>query len=85
MDFFVVLERPGFRVSRRRKCQRKVGRSRKLTKTDAMKWFQQNSKALFLLARTKKMDDDSGVSGIAQKSQKSIIIVFSRDLRYVER
>jgi len=38
MDFFVVLERPGFRVSRRRKCQKKVGKSHKLTKTDAMKW-----------------------------------------------
>ena len=54
MDFFVVLERPGFRVSRRRKCQRKVGRSHKLTKTDAMKWFQQKFKALFWPARTKK-------------------------------
>jgi large subunit ribosomal protein L11e len=48
MDFFVVLERPGFRVSRRRKCQRKVGRSHKLTKTDAMKWFQQKFEGVIL-------------------------------------
>ena len=54
MDFFVVLERPGFRVSRRRKCQRKVGRSHKLTKTDAMKWFQQKFEGVILARRLKK-------------------------------
>merc|ERR1711903_435291 len=48
MDFFVVLERPGFRVSRRRKCQKKVGKSHKLTKTDAMKWFQQKFEGIIL-------------------------------------
>jgi len=48
MDFFVVLERPGFRVSRRRKCQKKVGKSHKLTKTDAMKWFQQKFEGVIL-------------------------------------
>ena len=40
MDFYVVLERPGYRVARRRKQQKKIGKSHKLTKTDAMKWFQ---------------------------------------------
>merc|ERR1711966_301738 len=40
MDFFVVLERPGFRVAKRRKCQTKIGAPHKLKKTDAMKWFQ---------------------------------------------
>ena len=40
MDFYVVLERPGYRVSRRRKQQAKIGKNHKLTKTDAMKWFQ---------------------------------------------
>ena len=54
MDFFVVLERPGFRVSRRRKCQKKVGKSHKLTKTDAMKWFQQKLKASSWPERIKK-------------------------------
>ena len=80
MDFFVVLERPGFRVSRRRKCQRKVGRSHKLTKTDAMKWFQQKFEGV-ILARVLRKADDARQMEIAQKSQKSIIIVFSRDLR----
>merc|ERR1711965_187066 len=48
MDFYVVLERPGYRVSRRRKCQKKVGKSHKLTKTDAMKRFQQKFEGIIL-------------------------------------
>jgi large subunit ribosomal protein L11e len=40
MDFFVVLERPGYRVARRRKKQTKIGASHKLKKADAMKFFQ---------------------------------------------
>eukprot|EP00227_Mantoniella_beaufortii_P012765 CAMPEP_0197578784 /NCGR_PEP_ID=MMETSP1326-20131121/2906_1 /TAXON_ID=1155430 /ORGANISM="Genus nov. species nov., Strain RCC2288" /LENGTH=178 /DNA_ID=CAMNT_0043142041 /DNA_START=99 /DNA_END=635 /DNA_ORIENTATION=+ len=48
MDFYVVLERPGFRVSKRRKCQSKIGFSHKLTKTDAMKWFQAKFEGIIL-------------------------------------
>merc|ERR1711937_516507 len=40
MDFFVVLERPGFRVSRRRQRQGRVGPSHRVSKEDAIKWFQ---------------------------------------------
>lgn len=40
MDFYVVLTRPGTRVSKRRRCTSKVGFSHRLTKDDAMKWFQ---------------------------------------------
>ncbi|RWW04177.1 hypothetical protein GW17_00032616 [Ensete ventricosum] len=40
MDFFVVLERPGYRVARRRRCKSRVGIQHRVTKEDAMKWFQ---------------------------------------------
>jgi hypothetical protein len=38
MDFYVVLERPGFRVTRRRRCKTRVGVQHKVTKEDAIKW-----------------------------------------------
>lgn len=40
MDFYVVLERPGYRVSRRRKQLARVGVQHRVTKEDAIKWFQ---------------------------------------------
>ena len=38
MDFYVVLERPGYRVGRRRRAVSTVGVQHKVTKEDAMKW-----------------------------------------------
>ncbi|PHU07659.1 60S ribosomal protein L11 [Capsicum chinense] len=43
MDFYVVLERPGYRVARRRRCKSRVGIQHRVTKEDAMKWFQFNA------------------------------------------
>merc|ERR1712214_256104 len=40
MDFFVVLERPGQRIARRRRCQSRIGAPHRLGKEDAQKWFQ---------------------------------------------
>jgi len=40
MDFFVVLERPGQRIARRRRCQSRIGAPHRLSKEDAQKWFQ---------------------------------------------
>lgn len=40
MDFYVCLERPGYRVARRRRCQSKIGVQHMVTKEDAIKWFQ---------------------------------------------
>ncbi|KAG9449940.1 hypothetical protein H6P81_009905 [Aristolochia fimbriata] len=40
MDFYIVLERPGYRVGRRRRCKSRVGIRHRVTKEDAMKWFQ---------------------------------------------
>ena len=40
MDFFVVLQRPGTRVAKRRKQKSVVGNKQRASKTDAVKWFQ---------------------------------------------
>lgn len=39
MDFFVVLGRPGIRVSKRRRCRSRVGNKQRVTKEEAMQWF----------------------------------------------
>lgn len=41
MDFFVVLGRRGFRVADRKRRQSRVGAKHRITKDEAMKWFQQ--------------------------------------------
>jgi large subunit ribosomal protein L11e len=39
MDFYVVLGRPGFRVSRRKHCRTRVGVQHRISKDAAKKWF----------------------------------------------
>jgi len=41
MDFYVVMGRPGFRVSRKKRAQSKVGIHHKVSKEDAVKWFEE--------------------------------------------
>ncbi|PHU04029.1 60S ribosomal protein L11 [Capsicum chinense] len=56
MDFYVVLERPGYRVARRRRCKSRVGIQHRVTKEDAMKWFQDSNlvqRSRNLMRRTK--------------------------------
>merc|ERR1711994_184729 len=48
MDFFVVLDRPGSRITKRRRCQSKIGFQHKLTKDDAQRWFQQTYDGILL-------------------------------------
>ena len=48
MDFFVVLERPGFRVAKRRRKQSKIGAPHKLKKADAMKFLQSKFEGIIL-------------------------------------
>ncbi|CAG8533191.1 5390_t:CDS:2, partial [Ambispora gerdemannii] len=43
MDFYVVLGRPGQRVSRRRRAQTKVGSNHQVTKDETIKWFKQRA------------------------------------------
>jgi large subunit ribosomal protein L11e len=42
MDFFVVLERKGKRISKRKRCKNKIGKNQKIKKEEAIRWFQQN-------------------------------------------
>jgi large subunit ribosomal protein L11e len=41
MDFYVVMGRKGFRVSRRRKCRSTVGNNQRITKEETQAWFIQ--------------------------------------------
>lgn len=51
LDFFVVLGRPGFSVAHRRRKTGVVGIQHKLTKEDAMKWFQQKYDGIILAGK----------------------------------
>merc|ERR1711964_451449 len=48
MDFFVVLERKGYRVGRKKRCRGRIGMTHKMTKDAAVKWFQQKYDGLVL-------------------------------------
>merc|ERR1712124_178843 len=48
MDFYVVLERPGYRVSRRRRCNNRIGARQRITKEEAVKWFQNTFEGVIL-------------------------------------
>ncbi|CAG0923072.1 unnamed protein product [Notodromas monacha] len=48
LDFYVVLGRPGFNVSHRRRKTSKIGNPHRLTKEDAMKWFQTKYEGVIL-------------------------------------
>merc|ERR1711973_872251 len=53
LDFFVVLQRPGYRVSKRRRCPGKVGPKHLLIKDDAIKWFQTKYEGIILPGKKK--------------------------------
>ncbi|GAB2215354.1 hypothetical protein Droror1_Dr00019737 [Drosera rotundifolia] len=40
MDFYVALKHPSYRVGRYCRCKSRVGIQHRVTKEDAMKWFQ---------------------------------------------
>merc|ERR1712003_482236 len=40
MDFYVVLEKPGCRVARRKRHRRKIGPKQRVTKNEAKQWFK---------------------------------------------
>tara|TARA_B100000131_G_scaffold125630_1_gene122859 strand:- start:212 stop:739 length:528 start_codon:yes stop_codon:yes gene_type:complete len=42
MDINVVLERPGHRISRRRKAKSKVGKGHGVSRDESMEWFKSN-------------------------------------------
>merc|ERR1739841_478474 len=53
MDFYVVLGRPGMNVQHRRKKVGHVGFPHRLTKEDAMKWFQTKYDGVILSSKAK--------------------------------
>lgn len=40
MDFYVVMERPGFRVNKRKRAQSKIGKTHRITAGESMQWFK---------------------------------------------
>merc|ERR1711924_122546 len=48
MDFYVQLARPGSRVAKRKRAQGRVGKSHKVTRQDAKKWFQSKFDGILL-------------------------------------
>ena len=48
MDFYVVLIRPGYRVARRKIRPGRIGNKQKVTKEDAMKWFQDKYEGILM-------------------------------------
>ena len=48
MDFYVVMGRPGYRVSRRKHASSKIGSPHRINKEETIKWFKQKVRPLFL-------------------------------------
>lgn len=48
MDFYVILTRPGFRVAKRKYCPARIGIKHRVTKEDAIAWFQQKYEGIVL-------------------------------------
>lgn len=51
LDFYVVLGRPGFSINQRKRKAGRIGSSHRLTKEDAMKWFQEKYDGIILPTR----------------------------------
>ena len=51
LDFFVVLSRPGRRISKRRRARASVGKSHRVSKEDAMTWFRSTYNGVVLPAK----------------------------------
>mmetsp|Transcript_8015 Transcript_8015/g.15957 ORF Transcript_8015/g.15957 Transcript_8015/m.15957 type:complete len:177 (-) Transcript_8015:2933-3463(-) len=48
MDFYIVLKRPGGRISKKKRCRRKIGKFQKITKEDSLRWFQEKYEGVIL-------------------------------------
>ena len=48
MDFYVVMARPGGRIAKRKRCRSRVGVNQRVTKDDAMKWFEKKYDGVLL-------------------------------------
>merc|ERR1711872_972943 len=48
MDFYIVLGRPGFNISQRRRRKSSIGAKHRIGKEECMKWFQQKYDGIIL-------------------------------------
>ena len=48
VDFYVILGRPGGRVSRRKHCRSKIGVHQKVSQEQAINWFKNKYEAVVL-------------------------------------
>ena len=48
MDFYIILKRSGSRISKRKRCKSKVGNQHKVSKEDAMRYFQSKWNGMIL-------------------------------------
>merc|ERR1711934_644427 len=48
MDFYIVLARPGFNISQRRRRKSHIGSNHRIAKEECMKWFQQKYDGIIL-------------------------------------
>jgi len=55
MDFYVVLDRAGRRVAKRRRACGKVGHSHRVIKDETIKWFQQKYDGIILPPKQKEV------------------------------
>lgn len=56
MDFYVVLSRPGSRISQRRRKTGIIGKHHRLSRKDGIKWFQQKYEGVILPAKAVKKE-----------------------------
>jgi large subunit ribosomal protein L11e len=54
MDFYVVLGRQGYNVSKRRHACGAIGNKHRVTREEAMKWFQQKFDGVLLPSKSSK-------------------------------
>lgn len=48
LNYYVVLERPGSRISKRRRCKSRVGQGQRVSGDEAQKWFVDNFEGVLL-------------------------------------
>ncbi|CAF4237503.1 unnamed protein product [Rotaria socialis] len=67
MDFYVVLGRGGFDIGKRKHKKARIGASHRITKDEAIKWFQQTYEGVIMPGgKTKK----SGGGGHHKRGKK---------------
>mmetsp|Transcript_532 Transcript_532/g.1261 ORF Transcript_532/g.1261 Transcript_532/m.1261 type:complete len:188 (-) Transcript_532:3106-3669(-) len=48
MDFYIILERSGGKVWKKKRCKNKIGKFQKISKEDSMRWFQEKFEGVIL-------------------------------------